>query len=129
MAKKRPALNFDSRLLLALEEGCKREVRLLCAGAKEAIRLRHEINTLRAALREQNRTDWQRFYQAGLYIDKKDPRVLLIKPKDGEFKSILDAAGVPDLAAPPAAPEAQPPEPVDEKGLEAFLHDLKNLRN
>lgn len=96
-------------------------------------------------MRDQNRTDWQRFYSAGLYIDPKDPRTLIIKPKDSEFKSVLDAAGVPDIAetgqdnlglgadslrhiTQGTDNKVLTPE-EDKTAIDKFLADLKNLRN
>lgn len=128
---KRPPQSFNPRLLLALEQGCKQEVRLPCSSPKAAIRLRYEINTLRSSLRDQKRTDWEKFYQAGLYIDAKDPSVLVIKPKEDEFKSTLDAAGVPALPPAPTVPDQAAPASELEKqtAIDQFLDDLKNLRN
>lgn len=109
----RSSASFNPRLLLALEEGCKREVRLPCSTAKEAVRCRQEINKLRAALREEGRTGWENYVTAGVYLDTKDPSIVIIKPKAEEYKSALDAAGIPDPEPPANTKEQTEPTVFD----------------
>src|SRR5215831_12909550 len=120
---KRTSASFNPRLLLALEEGCKREIKLPCQTAREAIRCRQEINKLRSALREENRTGWQNYSSAGLYIDPKNPTVVIIKPKAEEFRAALDLAGIPDPALPAPRLDTNP----DTSDEQAFFNDLKKL--
>lgn len=117
---KRSSSSFNPRLLLALEEGCKREVQLACNDHKEAVRCRQEINKLRAALREEGRTGWENYTTAGVYIDSKNPTVVVIKPKATEYKAALDAAGIPD-PDPVPAPKADDPPMV----FDSILGDLR----
>lgn len=118
---KRDSSSFNPRLLAALEEGCKREVRLRFATAKEAVRCRQEINKLRAALRAEERSGWQNYSSAGVYIDAKEPAIVVIKPKLMEYKDALDAAGIPD---PEAGPEA-PKKDTEVVQIDSLLGDLR----
>jgi hypothetical protein len=124
---KRTYHNFNPRLLAALKEGSIREVRIELPSAKDAVRFRHEINAYRAALRAQNHPDWSHFYEAGVYIDAKEPTFVIIKPKSTEWKAALDRAGVPDYTA--------PPEPADHTNVATsdsipsdFFEELKKLK-
>jgi hypothetical protein len=123
-AKRNPA-SFDNRLLLALKKGCQEETRFMFPDHKAAVKFRHELHSLRAAMRDNQRLDWQQLYAVGIYIRGEEPNVVVLRPKAGEYKEILDAAGVPDPLAPG-------PDPIELREtldpIEDFLSDIKNLK-
>jgi hypothetical protein len=60
---------------------------------------------------------------AGLYIDPKEPDVILIKPKASEYKLALDAAGIPD----PLLPDPDQDTNKATSDEASFFEDLKKL--
>lgn len=126
---KRTSQNFNSRFLALFEAGSKRELRITLGSPKEAIRFRHEANALRASLRDANHSGWQRYYEAGLYIDPASPSVVIVRPKTGDFKAALDAAGVPDFSDdPPLPPGSDTNVETSAQSIEDFMADLRKLR-
>lgn len=120
---KRTSASFNPNLILVIEEGCRHEVRLNCGTPNEAIRLRQEMNKLRAALREEGHSNWRHHMSAGIYIDKKNPAIIIIKPKAYEFKDVLDKAldkaGIPRVEDPPTN------DPVKPIAIDDLLGDLR----
>lgn len=116
---KRTSDSFDPNLLLVIEEGCRHEVQLRCSDSNAAIRLRQEMNKLRAALREEGHADWRHYMSAGIYIDKKDQAVVIIKPKSFEFKEVLERAGI---RGPEDPPTNTPVKPI---AIDDLLGDLR----
>jgi len=117
---KRTVNSFNPRLLNALQEGCKREVRLSFPTGKEAVRCRQELNQLRVALRNEASTGWQQYTGVGIYLDKSD---VVLKPKSSMYKDVLDAAGVPDTEIP--VPDQDTNIATSDEA--SFFEDLKKL--
>lgn len=121
---KRDPNSFEPRLLLALKKGCQEQVKFMFPNPKAAVKFRHELHSLRAAWRDSQRLDWQQLYAVGITIPKEEPNAVVLRPKAGEYKDVLDAAGVPDALT--------GPDPIDLGGpsdaIEDFLADLKDLK-
>lgn len=95
MAKtNQPVSSFGAELQATLRKGAQQELEIRFDTPALAIRFRQRINALRKALKDSNHADWEQMYRCGVYIDPKDPRILRLAPRDSEFRSFLQAAGV-----------------------------------
>jgi len=122
-----PSSSFSPYLHALLREGSEREIPVKCDNAKEAIYLRHRLNTLRSVLRKEDFPQWDEYCRAGCYIDPKNPTVLVVKPRDSVFEKKIEDAGVqlvPGGNTPPmdtkSAPSASPSDPAED-----FLASLR----
>jgi hypothetical protein len=130
MPKARNSYNFSHRFQLAFEIGSKRELRIPCPTEARALHLRAQINSYRSAAMKENKTNWGKLYDAGVYIEKAEPKVVVIRPKSLEWKDVLDAAGIPDLLEDdptPTAPAAATNDATSEEELQSFFAELKKL--
>lgn len=93
-ASNQPVSSFGAELQAALREGANRRLRIEFDDPRMAIRFQARLNALRVALRKAAHPDWEQMYRAGISIDKENPRVLVIQPKDAEFRDALRAAKV-----------------------------------
>ena len=100
-----PVSSFGSDLQAVLREGAEKELRLTFPTDKIATRFMHRINSLRSAMRKEGHRDWEQYYRAGIYKDRGNPSVVIIAPRDYEFKETIQKAGVQtvDDSAPPLA--------------------------
>ena len=94
-----PVSSFGSELQAALREGANRRLEIRFSDPKLAIRFCQRINSLRAAMRKANHPGWEQLYRAGATIDREDRRLLVIQPKDAEFRDALRDA---KITTPPA---------------------------
>lgn len=118
-----PLSSFGPELQTALRKGIDREYRITFASHDMATRFKQRVNQLRQAMKHENHADWKNLYRVGLYNDRRDSRVVIIAPKDYEFNSFLDAAGVPDL--PPTPPkESATAIPGPSGSVDDFLAEL-----
>jgi len=89
-----PASSFGAELQATLREGANKELRLKFESEALATRFMHRINALRAALKRENHTDWEQLYRCGVHRDPADRKTLILAPRDSEFRSALQDAGV-----------------------------------
>ena len=121
-----PVSSFGAELQATLREGANKELRLKFDDEKIATRFMHRINALRSAMKRENHSDWEQLYRCGVHRDPTDKKIIILSPRDSEFRAPLKAAGV-DLV--PPIPETKeydikshgPSEPVDD-----FLADLRD---
>src|SRR5258705_33304 len=88
-----PVASFGAEIQSTLRAGAERELRLKFSHRNLAIRFGQRINALRAAMRREDHPDWHQLYRCGVHHDPDDPRILIIAPKDSEFRAALQAAG------------------------------------
>jgi hypothetical protein len=124
-----PASSFGAELQATLREGANKELRLKFDSEPLATRFTHRINALRAALKREEHSDWEQLYRCGVHRDPLDRKIVILSPRDSEFRPTLQAAGI-DLSAPiPPVSEytiktpsiSEPLEPVDD-----FLATLRD---
>lgn len=136
---KQPASSFGPELLALLKKGSTEVVTLSFSLGKDAIRLRHRIHQLRAAMRRDHHPDWQQVYRAQVVLegphvkpgvpDPNKPQKLIVSPRDSEYTQVLKDAGVEVLAQNPVDlpldTKVLLPEATDaEDPAEAFLSKL-----
>lgn len=114
-----PLTAFDPRYKELMLRGSREEVRIPCASRKEAVALRHRLQTYRSRAKkhygEEHREEWEPLYLCiGTIIDDLETgkAILKLSPRHMEFSHILDAV-----------PEAQPERPTALGGL---LDELEN---
>jgi len=108
-----PASSFGSELQATLREGANKELRLKFETEALATRFMHRLNALRAALKREQHTDWEQLYRCGVHKDVKDKKVLILAPRDSEFRQALLDAGV----------DVSPPAPVTEYTIKTTSPD------
>jgi len=54
----------------------------------------HRLNALRAALKREQHPDWEQLYRCGIHKDPIDPSILVLGPRDSEFRAAIAQAGV-----------------------------------
>lgn len=89
-----PVSSFGSELHSVLRQGANEEVRLEFNSGKQASRFIARLNALRSAMRAEKHPDADQLYRAGARIDEEDSRVVIVSPKDSEFRSFIKTAGV-----------------------------------
>ena len=118
-----PASSFGAELQATLREGANKELRLKFDTEAMATRFMHRINALRAAMKREAHQDWEQLYRCGVHRDVLDRKIIVLSPRDSEFRTTLKDAGI--VLAPPAevkeyniktppAPEVLPPDPTDD---------------
>lgn len=121
-----PVESFGPELLATLRKGADQEIRITFSDERLVTRFIQRLNQLRLAMKKANHPDWQQLYRCGFHPDLRDRKTLIIAPKDSEFRSFLQTAGV-DVAAPPEITEVRietplPGAPIDP--AESFLATL-----
>jgi len=114
-SSKFPIASFGSELQATLREGANKELRLKFDSEALATRFMHRLNALRAAMKREQHPDWEQLYRCGIHRDVKDHKIVILSPRDSEFRSVIQDAGV-DLIAPvpPISEyEIKTPEPPD----------------
>lgn len=94
---KQPVSSFGAELQATLRKGAQQAFEITFETPQLAIRFQHRINALRAAMKREKHSDWEQLYRCGVYIDKADPKKLIIAPRDSEFRKALAAAGITNL--------------------------------
>jgi hypothetical protein len=94
-----PASSFGAELQATLREGANKELRLKFDSEALATRFMHRLNALRAAMKREDHPDWQQLYRCGVHKDAHDKKILILAPRDSEFRKALQDAGV-SLTAP-----------------------------
>jgi hypothetical protein len=123
-----PVSSFSSSLQAVLRKGAEEEVRLNFQNENLAIRFMHRINSLRSAMRKEGHKDWEQYYRAGVYRDRKDATVVIIAPRDHEFREAIDKAGVQTT---PELRGFDPPQEVAEvskNAIEDFLSEIRGKK-
>ena len=132
-----PVSSFGDELQGVLRQGANKEVRIQFDTETLCTRFMHRLNALRAAMKREQHPDWEQLYRCGVHKDPTDRRVLILQPRDSEFRAAIQAAGI-TLAAP--VPEVKEykiatPDPASgpEKGpgsgdpAEDFLATLRDI--
>jgi|SRR5215471_9352264 hypothetical protein len=94
-----PASSFGAELQATLREGANKELRIKFETPKLCTRFMHRLNALRAALKREQHPDWEQLYRCGIHKDTIDGSILILGPRDSEFRSAIAQAGV-SLTAP-----------------------------
>jgi len=124
-----PSQSFDPALQELLRAGTIGVVRVPLDSEKQAIYYRARLNRLRAAMQKEHHSDWAILSRACCRIDPKEPTVLIVEPRDRDFRGKIVAAGV--KVTPEEAPilSAYPDEPLDEEAQKKLTTKfLKSLR-
>jgi len=100
-----PASSFGAELQATLREGANKELRLKFDSEALATRFMHRLNALRAAMKREDHPDWQQLYRCGVHKDINDKKILILAPRDSEFRQALQDAGVSLTAPVPDATE------------------------
>ena len=98
-SSKFPVSSFGAELQATLREGANKELRLKFDSEALATRFIHRLNALRAAMKREEHSDWEQFYRCGVHRDPSDRKTIILSPRDSEFRSALQDAGV-SLVAP-----------------------------
>lgn len=118
-----PVSSFGAELHEALRRGSDTEFRLTFDTPTLAKRFQHRINHLRAAMKKENHRDWEQLYRCGVHIDSADPKVLILAPRDSEFRSALSAAQIGPEPLPIREVSIPTPLPED-SAVDSFLGEL-----
>lgn len=120
-----PVSSFGKELQDALRAGSNKEVRIEFTTPELALRFNQRINSLRAAMRREAHPDSDQLYRAGVRISKENPKILIISPKDSEFRDALKAAGLEAAPLPQVITISMTPSPgVSPDAADAFLSTL-----
>src|SRR6516162_8664705 len=103
-SNKFPASSFGAELQSVLREGGNRVLRLSFETEALATRFMHRLNALRAALKREKHSDWEQLYRCGIHKDATDKKILILAPRDSEFRAAITAAGV-TVTPPPEVSE------------------------
>lgn len=90
---KRPLSAFDPRLKKLLLRGAREKFEVPCGTEKKAHQLQSTLHSFRSLVKKhdpKNTDEWEPLY--GCVVSKKpdDKSILVLYPKSGEFKDILD---------------------------------------
>ena len=96
-----PVSSFGAELQATLREGANRELRLKFESEALATRFIHRLNALRAAMKREEHRDWQMLYSCGIHRDPADKTIIIISPRDSEFRRVLTEAGIDVAKEPP----------------------------
>jgi hypothetical protein len=124
-----PASSFGAELQATLREGANKELRLRFDSEALATRFMHRLNALRAAMKREEHPDWQQLYRCGVHKDPNDKKILILAPRDSEFRKALQEAGVSLTAPVPESTEYHVKTPsIDAPGdpAEDFLATLRD---
>jgi hypothetical protein len=126
-----PASSFGAELQATLREGANKELRLKFESETLATRFMHRINALRAALKREQHQDWEQLYRCGVHRDPGDRKILILSPRDSEFRGVLQQAGI-TISPIPEVKEfdikSRPPEAAPSSDpAEDFLATLRDL--
>jgi hypothetical protein len=121
-----PVSSFGAELQATLREGANKELRIRFNTEALATRFMHRLNALRAAMKREKHADWEQLYRCGIHKDPADPRIIVLNPRDAEFRQAVRDAGVSIVAPLPDTSEYEvkatgPNEPVDD-----FLATLRD---
>lgn len=119
-----PITSFGSELHAVLREGANREVRITFPKRELATRFKQRINKLRIAMKNAKHPDWEQLYRCGVTTDFTNPCIVVLAPKDSEFRQFLGPAGV-DCAAPPPVTSVTIGESTPES-VDSFLAELSD---
>jgi hypothetical protein len=83
-------------------------------------------------MRREKHPDWEQLYRCGVHKDETDASILILAPRDSEFRHVLKEAGIDTPAEPPARSEYkidQPPagEPLNADSFLATLRDQTTI--
>jgi hypothetical protein len=127
-----PASSFGAELQATLREGANKELRLKFDSEAIATRFMHRINALRAAMKREAHSEWEQLYRCGVHRDPSDRKIIILSPRDSEFRTALQDAGVTLTAPiPPISeytiktPKALAPS-IDPDPAEDFLATLRD---
>ena len=128
-SSKFPASSFGAELQATLREGANRELRLKFESESLATRFIHRLNALRAAMKREEHRDWQMLYSCGIHRDPADKTIIIISPRDSEFRRVLTEAGIDVAKEPPiseytikaTSPDGPPIDPAED-----FLATLRD---
>jgi len=96
-----PVSSFGADLHATLREGANKELRLKFDSEALCTRFMHRLNALRAAMKREDSPGWQELYRCGVHKDIKDKKILILSPRDSEFRQVIQDAGI-SLTAPVA---------------------------
>ena len=97
-----PLSSFNPRFRELLLQGAVGEVKLTCASRSEATKLRQRLNQYRFAVKQHSPDDtasWEPLYRC---IVQQKHSILVLRPRDSEFETVLDRATMLFLPSPPA---------------------------
>lgn len=121
-----PVSSFGAELQATLREGANKELRLKFDSEALATRFMHRLNALRAAMKREEHADWEQLYRCGIHKDPADRKILVLSPRDSEFRKAIAEAGV-DLTAPiPETKEYEIKTPSPLQPVDDFLADLRD---
>jgi hypothetical protein len=126
-----PVSSFGSDLQLILREAATREIRLECGSEPIATRLIHRFHAFRSAAKREKHPLWEEFYRCGIHKDLKDKKVIILNPRDSEFREIFRKVNISTPPSPDVVnvkvPQPGPDKPYDP--VEDFLADLRGDKN
>jgi hypothetical protein len=128
-----PASSFGAELQATLREGANKELRLKFDSEALATRFTHRINALRAALKREAHSDWEQLYRCGVHRDPADRKIVILSPRDSEFRAALADAGVDVAPVPPVTeytiktPEGPSVAPDPAEDFLATLRDATTI--
>jgi hypothetical protein len=96
-----PVSSFGADLHATLREGANKELRLKFDSEALCTRFMHRLNALRAAMKREDSPGWRELYRCGVHRDIADKKVLILSPRDSEFRKAIQDAGI-DLSTPVA---------------------------
>ena len=100
-----PVSSFGGELQATLREGANKELRLKFDSEAIATRFTHRIHALRAAMKREQNADWENLYRCGIHRDPADRTIVILSPRDSEFRKALSEAGVSITAPVPEVSE------------------------
>lgn len=124
-----PTSSFGAELQATLREGANKELRIKFSSEALATRFIHRLNSLRAAMKREQHSDWEQLYRCGVHRDPQDRAKIILAPRDSEFRAAIKESGV-DLTAP--VPEVseyviKTPAPEDRRdSADDFLATLRD---
>jgi hypothetical protein len=79
-------------------------------------------------MKREDHKDWRQLYRCGVYKDENDPRILILAPRDSEFRQVLIDSGIVGVDPPPEQKDYTIEKPVPGQVLDAdsFLAALRD---
>lgn len=126
-----PVSSFGAELQATLREGANKELRLKFDTEAMATRFMHRLNALRAAMKREQHSDWEQLYRCGVHRDATDHKIIILSPRDSEFRAALKEAGVNISTPPPEVKEftIKTPDPEAAPPLDPAEDFLSTLRD